>query len=54
LHISKELDLFAYAVHAFSIPGIKTRHENIDIVTIRERSEGEYSAIEHEVYPGVI
>lgn len=39
---------------AFSIPGIPTRHKNVDIVVIRERMEGEYSGIEHEVYPGVV
>ena len=46
--------MFAYQVHAKSMPGIKTRHDNVDIITIRESFEGEYSAIEHEVYPGVI
>ena len=55
LRISKELDLFAYTVHAFSIPGVETaRHPDIDIVTIRECSEGEYRNIEHEVVPGVV
>ena len=46
--------MFAYQVHAKSVPGIKLRHSNVDIITIRESYEGEYSAIEHEVYPGVI
>lgn len=46
--------MFAYQVHAKSVPGIETRHKNVDIITIRESYEGEYSAIEHEVYPGVI
>ena len=33
---------------------MKTRHQTpIDIVIIRENLEGEYSGIEHEVYPGV-
>lgn len=54
LSISRELDLYAYCVHAFSIPGVNTRHKNIDIVTIRERTEGEYMAIEHEIVPGVV
>jgi len=36
------------------MPGLQTRHSNVDIITIRESFEGEYSAIEHEVYPGVI
>ena len=40
--------------HSFNIPGIKTRHDNVDIVLIRENLEGEYSGLEHEVYPGVV
>lgn len=52
--ISMALEIYAYIVHAFSIPGVKTRHEDIDIVIIRENSEGEYASIEHELLPGVI
>ena len=38
----------------FKLPNIKTRHtSSIDIVIIRQNLEGEYSGIEHEVYPGV-
>jgi isocitrate dehydrogenase (NAD+) len=40
-------------VHLATFPNIKTRHKNIDMVVIRENLEGEYSGIEHEVYPGV-
>jgi len=54
IFLPQKLDLYAYIVHAFSIPGIKTRHEDIDIVVIRENSEGEYSTIEHEVLPGIV
>ena len=36
-----------------SLPGVKTRHETIDIVVIRENTEGEYSGLEHEGVPGV-
>jgi len=54
MHFSRNLNLFANISHGFTLPGIKTRHMNLDIVVIRENSEGEYSNIEHEVYPGVI
>ena len=54
IFLPKQLDLYAYVVHAFSIPGITSRHDNIDIVVIRENSEGEYSTIEHEVLPGIV
>ena len=52
--ISKALEIYAYIVHAFSVPGVPTRHNDIDIVLIRENSEGEYASIEHELLPGVI
>ncbi len=52
--LAKNLDLFASVVQAISIPNVKSRHKNVDIVVIRENTEGEYSGLEHEVYPGVI
>lgn len=33
--------------------GTSPRHEGIDIVMIRESTEGEYSGMEHEVAPGI-
>lgn len=48
------MDLYANVTLGFSVPGIPQRHDNVDIVVIRENTEGEYSGIEHEVYPGVI
>jgi isocitrate dehydrogenase (NAD+) len=54
LKLRKILDVYANIVHAFSISGLKLRHENIDVIVIRENIEGEYSGLEHEVYPGVI
>ena len=44
-----ELDLFANVVVIKSLPGLKTKHNNLDFVIIREQTEGEYSALEHEV-----
>lgn len=54
MNIRKNLDLFAGVVRVKSSPGIKTRHNNVDIVVIREQTEGEYSALEHESVPGVV
>lgn len=48
MKLRKSLDLYANVVHVKSLPGIKSRHENIDAVIIREQTEGEYSALEHE------
>ena len=44
-----KLDLFANVLKVKSIPGIKTRHDDIDIRIIRENTEGEYTNLEHEV-----
>ena len=52
--LRKNLDLYVNLVHAFSIPGVETRHDDIDIVIVRENTEGEYSGLEHEVVPGVV
>ena len=52
--LRKELDLFANVVRITSHKGIPTRHNNVDMVIIREQIEGEYSALEHESIPGVV
>ncbi|KAL0799210.1 hypothetical protein Bca101_054385 [Brassica carinata] len=53
VQLRKELDLFASLVNCFNLPGLPTRHENVDIVVNRENTEGEYAGLEHEVVPGV-
>lgn len=53
VELRKSLALFANVVHPFNIPGIASRHDNLDIVIVRENMEGEFSGMEHEVVPGV-
>ncbi|XP_024149941.1 isocitrate dehydrogenase [NAD] subunit gamma, mitochondrial isoform X2 [Oryzias melastigma] len=48
------LDLYANVIHCQSLPGVRTRHSNVDILIIRENTEGEYSSLEHENVPGVV
>ncbi|KAM9429519.1 isocitrate dehydrogenase [NAD] subunit gamma, mitochondrial-like isoform 1-T2 [Salvelinus alpinus] len=48
------LDLYANVMHCKSLPGVQTRHNNIDIMIIRENTEGEYSSLEHESVSGVV
>ncbi|EPQ20197.1 Isocitrate dehydrogenase [NAD] subunit gamma, mitochondrial [Myotis brandtii] len=43
------LDLYANVIHCKSLPGVVTRHRDIDILIVRENTEGEYSSLEHEV-----
>jgi isocitrate/isopropylmalate dehydrogenase len=45
----RALDLYANVVRIKTVPGLKLRHQNIDFIVIREQTEGEYSALEHEV-----
>jgi len=54
LLLRHDLDLFANVVHAKSFKSIDTRHQDIDIVVIRENTEGEYSAMSHSPVPGVV
>ena len=39
----------ALDLYAKTVPGLKLRHQNVDFIVIREQTEGEYSALEHEV-----
>lgn len=52
--LRKKLNLYAAVRPVKSIPGVKTRFENVDIIIIRENTEGLYSGVENEVVPGVV
>ena len=49
LTLRKELGLYANVRPCRSIPGYKTRYDDVNLVTIRENTEGEYSGLEHVV-----
>ena len=46
---SRVFNLYANVRPCRSIEGIDTGYKGVDLVTIRENTEGEYSGIEHEV-----
>lgn len=46
--LRQELDLFAAVRPAITLPGIATRHPQVDIVVIRENTEDLYAGIEFE------
>lgn len=48
-HFSRAFSLYANVRPCKSIEGYETPYKNVDIVTIRENTEGEYSGIEHIV-----
>ncbi len=50
--IRRALDLYANVRPVRNLRGIKSRYEDIDLVVVRENTEGIYSGIEHYVTPG--
>ncbi len=52
--LRKAFELYANFRPIKNIPGVRAIHPNVDLIIIRENTEGEYSGIEHEVVPGVV
>src|SRR4029079_16389320 len=46
--------LYASVRPVCTLPGVKTPYENVDLVVVRENTEGLYSGQEHVVVPGVV
>jgi isocitrate dehydrogenase (NAD+) len=54
VELRQKLQLYANYRPARSMPGVPSRYEDVDVVVVRENTEGLYSGIEHEVVPGVV
>jgi isocitrate dehydrogenase (NAD+) len=52
--LRQELELYANLRPVASIPGFASKFTDVDLVIVRENTEGLYSGIEHQVIPGVI
>ncbi len=52
--LRQSLDLFASVRPVKSRPGVATRFEDVDLVVVRENTEGLYSGLEHRVAPGIV
>src|SRR3954471_18118894 len=52
--LRKALDLYANVRPVKTLPNVPSRYENVDLVIIRENTEGLYSGLEHTVIPGVV
>jgi isocitrate dehydrogenase (NAD+) len=50
--IRKTLDLYANLRPARFMKGVRSRYEGVDLVVVRENTEGLYTGIEHDVIPG--
>jgi isocitrate dehydrogenase (NAD+) len=54
VELRQKLQLYANYRPAKSLPGVPSRYENVDLIVVRENTEGLYSGLEHEVVPGVV
>jgi len=54
VQLRQKLNLYAAIRPVRTMPGIKTRYEGVDLVIVRENTEGLYSGLEMEVVPGVV
>jgi isocitrate dehydrogenase (NAD+) len=52
--LRKRFELYANFRPIQNLPHVPTRYPDVDLIIIRENTEGLYSGIEHEVVPGVV
>src|SRR5579864_3117327 len=52
--LRKKFELYANFRPIRNLPSLPTRYPSVDLVIVRENTEGLYSGIEHEVVPGVV
>jgi isocitrate dehydrogenase (NAD+) len=52
--LRKRLDLYSSLRPVKSVPNVKTRYENVDLVVVRENTESLYAGLEHIIVPGVV
>ena len=54
VELRKRFELFANFRPIRNLPNVPTRYPGVDLIIVRENTEGQYSGIEHEVVPGVV
>ena len=54
VQLRQALDLYAAVRPVRNLPGVATRYDGVDLVIVRENTEGLYSGIENAVVPGVV
>ncbi|MBI4473683.1 MAG: NAD-dependent isocitrate dehydrogenase, partial [Acidobacteria bacterium] len=54
VRLRKSLDLYANLRPVRNLPEVQSRFGDVDLVIVRENTEGLYSGLEHEVVPGVV
>ena len=54
VELRKTLDLYANLRPVRTLPGVKSRYDNVDLIVVRENTESLYAGLEHVVVPGVV
>ncbi|MEK6237771.1 MAG: isocitrate/isopropylmalate family dehydrogenase, partial [Planctomycetales bacterium] len=54
VRLRKELNLYAAMRPVRNLEGVKTRFDNVDVVIVRENTEGLYSGVENQVTDDVV
>jgi isocitrate dehydrogenase (NAD+) len=54
VRMRQELELYASVRPVNTLPGVKTPYDKVDLIVVRENTEGLYAGMEHEVVPGVV
>ncbi len=54
VRLRQDLELFASVRPVRSLPGVEVPYHNVDLVVVRENTEGLYAGLEHVVIPGVV
>jgi isocitrate dehydrogenase (NAD+) len=52
--LRKKFELYVNFRPIKNLPGLETRYPDVDLIIVRENTEGEYVGLEHEVVPGVM
>src|SRR5438067_6308367 len=54
VRLRQELDLYASVRPVRTLPGVDVPFQDVDLVVVRENTEGLYAGLEHFVVPGVV
>ncbi len=54
VRLRQGLDLYASVRPVRTLPGVKVPFDNVDVVVVRENTEGLYAGLEHVVAPGIV
>ena len=52
--LRKQFDLYANLRPVRNLPGLETKYPGVNLLIVRENTEGVYVGLEHEVIPGVV